>query len=39
MNLYSLYNKILNADYKHISKETASYAVQRNGNTLYLLFE
>lgn len=34
-----LYEKILNAKYIHIGEETASYCIQREGNTLYILFE
>ena len=37
--LAELYQKILNAKYIHIGEETASYCTEREGNTLYILFE
>ena len=37
--LKELYNKILSAKYTHIGAETASYAYERQGNTLYILFQ
>ena len=37
--LKELYQKIINANYTHLAKETASYYTERDGNTLYILFE
>lgn len=37
--LKELYEKIITAKYTHIDEETASYAYEREGNTLYILFE
>lgn len=37
--LKELYKKILNAEYIHLEKETASYYTERKGNTLYIYFE
>jgi predicted lipase len=34
-----LYKRILNARYIHIGDETASYCTEREGDTLYILFE
>lgn len=34
-----LFENILNAEYIHIGEETASYAFERAGNTLYIYFE
>lgn len=39
VNLKSLFGKILTAKYTHIEKETASYFYERDGDTLYILFE
>ncbi len=39
MNLLNLYRKVLNAEYKQSAEETASYAYEYEGDTLYLLFE
>ena len=38
MNLYELYNRCLNATYTHVEHD-GDYAIQREGNTLYLLLE
>ena len=34
-----LYLRVLNAEYIHIGEQTASYAYEREGNTLYIYFE
>lgn len=34
-----LYERILNAKYIHVGDETASYCTEREGNTLYILFQ
>lgn len=38
VNLTSLYKRCLNADYNHV-KEDGDYCIQREGDTLYLLFQ
>lgn len=37
--LNELYERVLNAEYIHIGEETASYAYEREGKTLYIYFE
>ena len=37
--LKDLFKKILTAKYIHIEEQTASYYAERNGDTLYILFE
>ena len=37
--MIGLFNKILKAKYTHIEPETASYATEIEGDTLYILFE
>ena len=39
MTLKSIFEKVLNARYTHIEQETASFATERDGTTLYILFE
>lgn len=39
MIITELYERILNAKYIHIGDQTASYCTQREGDTLYILFE
>lgn len=39
MELIDLYQKVLNAKYTQLEEQSASYAVEREGDTLRLLFE
>lgn len=39
MTLYEIFNKIKSVEYTHLDRETASYYTEREGDTLYILFE